>query len=144
MSTDQQHDPRIPVFNPESASRAEEARGGLPDVASADSAHGVGALEWVGMDAIDLPIRVAEGKDVLRIPARIAVVVEVPVAAHEVEIEHAVGRRGHADELGAVDGVALVHRRARRDLRRRSEHAGPGRSPDELGGSTRHPDGLLT
>ncbi|MBS0214095.1 MAG: GTP cyclohydrolase I FolE2 [Proteobacteria bacterium] len=58
MSTDLIHDPSA-------SARSDEA---LPDVAVARVADG---LDWVGMDAIDLPLRIAESEGEWRLPARV-------------------------------------------------------------------------
>ncbi|HEY2346898.1 MAG TPA: GTP cyclohydrolase FolE2 [Xanthomonadaceae bacterium] len=72
MSTDQHHDPLA-------ATRAEEAANALPDIAADRAASG--ALDWVGMDAIDLPIRLADGVNDLRIPAGVGVEVDLVAGA---------------------------------------------------------------
>lgn len=68
MSSDQQRDvPR--------STSVEDGLEALPDVAArADSAS---ALDWVGMDAIDLPLRIAGEAGDLRVPARIAAEVDL-------------------------------------------------------------------
>lgn len=64
--------------------RAEEATGALPDVASEAGIHG--ALDWVGMDAIDLPLRiVGDGAD-WRVPARVAALVDLPGSARGIHM----------------------------------------------------------
>ncbi|HTD29002.1 MAG TPA: GTP cyclohydrolase FolE2 [Xanthomonadaceae bacterium] len=52
MSTDQHSDPTF-------AGHAEHATSALPDIASDRAANNSGALDWVGMDAIDLPVLLA-------------------------------------------------------------------------------------
>ena len=50
----------------------------LPDVASAAHADQAGALDWVGMDGIDLPLRYADGQGgTLVAPARVSVQVDL-------------------------------------------------------------------
>lgn len=50
----------------------------LPDVATAAHADHAGALDWVGMDGIDLPLRYPDGQgDVLTAPARVSVQVNL-------------------------------------------------------------------
>lgn len=63
MSTDQHRDPLASV-------RADEATGALPDVAAGHGASD--ALDWVGMDAIDLPIRIGDAATSLLVPARVS------------------------------------------------------------------------
>jgi GTP cyclohydrolase I len=70
MSIDQHHDPL-------DALRASDAVAALPDVAADRAASSNGALDWVGMDAIDLPIRLAEGFADLRVPARVSAEVDL-------------------------------------------------------------------
>ena len=50
----------------------------LPDVATAAQPHAGGALDWVGMDGIDLPVRCADGQGgVTTVPARVSVQVNL-------------------------------------------------------------------
>ena len=50
----------------------------LPDVASAAHPDQAGALDWVGMDGIDLPVRYADGQGgTLVAPARVSVQVDL-------------------------------------------------------------------
>jgi GTP cyclohydrolase I len=64
MSTDQHIDP----LNP----RADDVVGVLPDIAADQSATCLPGLDWVGMDAIDLPIRIVDGESDMRVPARVS------------------------------------------------------------------------
>ncbi|MBS0194927.1 MAG: GTP cyclohydrolase I FolE2 [Proteobacteria bacterium] len=72
MSSDQHRDRAASVF-------VEEASSALPDVAAAPGASA--ALDWVGMDAIDLPLRIADTAGDLRVPARVAVAVDLAAGA---------------------------------------------------------------
>ncbi len=74
MSADQQHDLLA-------ALRAEEAANALPDIASDQATKCARTLDWVGMDAIDLPIRIDEGGMALQVPARIAAEVDLQAGA---------------------------------------------------------------
>jgi GTP cyclohydrolase I len=56
---------------------ADEAANTLPDIASSRAAKSHGALDWVGMDAIDLPIRVVDGDTDVRVPARVSAEVDL-------------------------------------------------------------------
>lgn len=67
--------------HPSAAVPAEDAAGALPDIASTVPATGTGALAWVGMDAIDLPIRLPEGTRDVRVPARVSVAVDLVAGA---------------------------------------------------------------
>ncbi|MGH8214254.1 MAG: GTP cyclohydrolase FolE2 [Rhodanobacteraceae bacterium] len=50
----------------------------LPDVANGPEPATGGALDWVGMDGIDLPVRIADGQGAMRtVPARVAVQVDL-------------------------------------------------------------------
>ncbi|HET7931673.1 MAG TPA: GTP cyclohydrolase FolE2, partial [Rhodanobacteraceae bacterium] len=50
----------------------------LPDVATAAQPAAAGALDWVGMDGIDLPVRCADGQGgALSVPARVSVQVNL-------------------------------------------------------------------
>jgi GTP cyclohydrolase I len=50
----------------------------LPDVATGAEPAAGGALDWVGMDGIDLPVRCADGRGgTLTVPARVAVYVNL-------------------------------------------------------------------
>jgi GTP cyclohydrolase I len=96
MSIDQHQDPL-------DALRASGAVAALPDVASDRSAAGNGALDWVGMDAIDLPIRLvqgqlAEGLVDLRVPARVSA---------EVDLNSDVARGIHMSRLYLALDAAL-------------------------------------
>ncbi len=70
MSIDQYADPLA-------ALRAGDPANALPDIASDRPADSIGALDWVGMDAIDLPIRLADGQTGMCIPARVSVEVDL-------------------------------------------------------------------
>lgn len=52
----------------------------LPDVAGDLAAHAA-ALDWVGMDAIELPIRIVDGDVDVRVPAKVSVEVDLVVGA---------------------------------------------------------------
>ena len=67
---------------PLDALRVDAASTLLPDIASGRAESSIGALDWVGMDAIDLPIRIVDGRtDVpvadLRVPARVSAEVDL-------------------------------------------------------------------
>ena len=69
MSTDQHADPL--------ALRTDEAMNALPDIASDQAAIHLTGLDWVGMDAIDLPIRIVDGASDVRVPARVSAEVDL-------------------------------------------------------------------
>lgn len=70
MATDQHPDPL-------SASHAELPASGLPDIAADRATHRIAALDWVGMEAIALPIRVVDAGSDVRIPAQLSVEVDL-------------------------------------------------------------------
>jgi len=49
----------------------------LPDIASDRAGHRAGALDWVGMDAIELPVRIVDGTADVRVPARVSTEVDL-------------------------------------------------------------------
>ncbi len=60
----------------------DEASIALPDIASSRATKSLGALDWVGMDAIELPIRIVDGNTALRdaevrVPARVSAEVDL-------------------------------------------------------------------
>jgi len=55
----------------------DEASNALPDIASDRVAKNHGALDWVGMDAIDLPIRVVDGDSDVRVTAHVSAEVDL-------------------------------------------------------------------
>ncbi|HTA66575.1 MAG TPA: GTP cyclohydrolase FolE2 [Xanthomonadaceae bacterium] len=69
MSTDHHHDPMA------AARVADEAANALPDIASDQAASD--ALDWVGMDAIDLPVRVVDGGVEMRVAASVSTEVDL-------------------------------------------------------------------
>ena len=73
MSTEQHQDPFV--------TRTDEAATALPDIASDRAMKDAGALAWVGMDAIDLPIRVMDGASDVRVPARVCAEVDLAAGA---------------------------------------------------------------
>jgi len=81
MSIDQTNDPLAAAPPGAQAQRAGDDTGALPDVVATDSAAAAGALDWVGMDAIDLPVRVRAGSDSVRIPARVSAEVDLLAGA---------------------------------------------------------------
>jgi len=62
---------------PLDALTVDDATGALPDIASDRVASRAGALDWVGMDAIDLPIRIVDDQADIRVPARVSVEVDL-------------------------------------------------------------------
>ncbi len=74
MSTDHQADPLA-------ALHADEAANALPDIASDRTSSNIAALDWVGMDAIELPIRVVDGDADLRVAARVSAEVDLRAGA---------------------------------------------------------------
>ncbi|MBS0575269.1 MAG: GTP cyclohydrolase I FolE2 [Proteobacteria bacterium] len=64
--------------------RSDEAGGVLPDVAIESVARS--GLDWVGMDAIDLPLRLAGDAAGLRLPARLAAEVDLPGSARGIHM----------------------------------------------------------
>jgi GTP cyclohydrolase I len=70
VPADHRHDPLA-------ASRADESPVALPDIASDRMANVADGLAWVGMDAIDLPVRVVDGVSDVRLPARVSVEVDL-------------------------------------------------------------------
>jgi GTP cyclohydrolase I len=69
MSTDQ-HADRL-------ATHADDAVNALPDIASDRAASGLAGLDWVGMDAIELPIRIVDGESDMRVPAQVSAEVDL-------------------------------------------------------------------
>lgn len=74
MSTDQHPDPLATL-------RTDEAANALPDIASDRAPSHINALDWVGMDAIELPIRVVDGDADLRVAARVSAEVDLRAGA---------------------------------------------------------------
>ncbi len=72
-----------PYRDSPASARDHDATGGLPDVAASTGAGE--RLDWVGMAAIDLPLRV-EGSDGLRVAARVAVEVDLAGAARGIHM----------------------------------------------------------
>lgn len=66
---------------PLAAMRAEDAPNVLPDIASDRAAVDLSALDWVGMEAMDLPIRIVDGNAEVRIPARMSAEVDLRAGA---------------------------------------------------------------
>jgi GTP cyclohydrolase I len=56
---------------------SDDAADALPDIASDGAAKALAGLDWVGMDAIDLPIRIVDGDIDVRIPARVSAEVDL-------------------------------------------------------------------
>ena len=69
MTTDQHADPL--------AMRADDAVNTLPDIASDQAATHLAGLDWVGMDAIDLPIRIIDDRMDVCVPARVSAEVDL-------------------------------------------------------------------
>jgi GTP cyclohydrolase I len=58
--------------------RSDHNTASLPDVATTAQPAAAGALDWVGMDGIDLPVRCADGQGgTLSVPARVSVQVNL-------------------------------------------------------------------
>jgi GTP cyclohydrolase I len=74
MMNDQHADPRE-IRHDDGADAA------LPDIASESPALDSNSLAWVGMDAIDLPIRVPSSDADLRVPARVSAEVDLVAGA---------------------------------------------------------------
>ena len=71
MTTDQHADPLTLNL------RADDAVNALPDIASDQAANRLAGLDWVGMDAIDLPIRIVDGDADVRVSARVSAEVDL-------------------------------------------------------------------
>ena len=59
----------------------DETANALPDVAAKRAASSATGLDWVGMDAIELPIRVVDGDADVRLPARVSAEVDLVAGA---------------------------------------------------------------
>ena len=70
MTTDQHADPCA-------IRHGADAEAALPDVAAESSTRSSTALAWVGMDAIELPIRIADAGFETRVPARVSAEVDL-------------------------------------------------------------------
>ena len=79
MSIDQHADPLA-------TTRSDTASNALPDIASDQATTSAAGLDWVGMDAIDLPIRIIEGETDLRVPARVSAEVDLHNAARGIHM----------------------------------------------------------
>ncbi len=73
MTNDQHADPR--------AIRHDDDAGALPDIASESQTDVSTGLEWVGMDAIELPIRIYASEADVRVPARVSAQVDLVAGA---------------------------------------------------------------
>ncbi len=91
MSTDQHADPLT--------MRTDDAVSPLPDTASELASTRLAGLDWVGMDAIDLPIRIGDGDAEVRVPARVSA---------EVDLVESVARGIHMSRLYLALDAAVV------------------------------------
>ena len=68
-------------IDPVAALGVDETATALPDIAADRAASDADGLDWVGMDAIELPIRIVDGDADVRLPARVSAAVDLLAAA---------------------------------------------------------------
>ncbi|MEO7478408.1 MAG: GTP cyclohydrolase FolE2 [Lysobacteraceae bacterium] len=68
-------------IDPAAALGIDETASALPDVAANRAAYSANGLDWVGMDAIELPIRIVDGDVDVRLPAKVSAEVDLLAGA---------------------------------------------------------------